>query len=94
MELKQGNLESKLMSMEMDFLRRSARCSRLKQIINNVIREKMNITNSVLNYIRYKQLNWCGHVKTMDEESYLEKFWNGVHLENKKKDLENHGCRK
>ena len=34
------NLESKLMSMEMDFLRRSARCSRFEKIINNVIREK------------------------------------------------------
>ena len=34
------NLESKLMSMEMDFLRRSARCSRLEKIRNNFIREK------------------------------------------------------
>ena len=34
------NLESKLMSMEMDFLRRSTRCSRLENIRNNVIREK------------------------------------------------------
>ena len=34
------NLELKLMSMEMDFLRRSARCSRLEKNRNNVIREK------------------------------------------------------
>ena len=48
------NLESKLMLMEMDILRRSARYSRLEKIRNNFIREKMNITNSVLDYIRYK----------------------------------------
>ena len=34
------NLESKLISMEIDFLRRSARCSRLGKIRNNVLREK------------------------------------------------------
>ena len=33
------NLESKLISMEMDFLRRSARCSRLEKNRNNVTRE-------------------------------------------------------
>jgi hypothetical protein len=37
------NLESKLMSMEMDFLRRSASCSRLEKIRKNVIREKISI---------------------------------------------------
>ena len=56
------------MSMEMDFLRRSTRCSRLEKIRNNVIREKMDIKNSVLDYIRYKQLNWYGHVQRMNEK--------------------------
>ena len=49
--------------MEMDFLRRSARCSRLGKIRNNVIREKMDIKNSIIDYIRYKPLNWYGHVQ-------------------------------
>ena len=35
---------------------------------NNVIREKINIKNSVLDYISYKQLNWYGHVQRMDQE--------------------------
>ena len=39
-----------------------------KKIRNNVIREKMNIKNSVLNYIRHKQLNWYGQVQRMNEE--------------------------
>ena len=56
------------MLMEMDFFKGSARCSRLEKNRNNVIREKMNITNSVLDYIRYKQLNWYGHVQRMDQE--------------------------
>ena len=29
---------------------------------NNVIREKMYIEDSVLDYTRYKQLNWFGYV--------------------------------
>ena len=56
------------MLMEMDFLRRSAKCSRLEKNINNAIREKMSIKNYVLDYIRYKQLNWYGHVQRMDQE--------------------------
>ena len=28
----------------------------------------MNIKNSVLDYVRYKQLNWYGHVQRMDHE--------------------------
>ena len=61
-------MESKLMSMEIDFLRRSVSSSRLENIINNVIREEMNIKNSVLDYMKYKQLNWYGHVQRMNEE--------------------------
>ena len=70
------NLESKLMSMEMDSLRRSTRCSRLEKIRNNVIREKneYRIKNSVLDYIRYKQLNWYDHVQGMDEERLPRKI--------------------
>jgi hypothetical protein len=45
------------MSMEMDILRRSTRCSRLEKIRNNVDREKMNIKNHVLDYMRYRHLN-------------------------------------
>ena len=35
-----------------------------RKITSNIIREKMNIKNSVLDYIRY----WYGHVQRMDEE--------------------------
>ena len=56
--------------MEMDFLRISTRCSRLENNTKNVIREKMNIKNSVLDYIKYKQLNWYGHVQSMYQERF------------------------
>ena len=41
---------------------------KMENIRNNVIREKMNIKNSVLDFIRYKQLNWYGHALRMDQQ--------------------------
>ena len=37
-----------------------------------VIREKSNIKNSILDYTRYKELKWNGHVRRMNEESLLQ----------------------
>ena len=34
----------------------------------------MNIKNSVLDYIKYKQLNWYGHVQRMEEERLPRKI--------------------
>ena len=31
----------------------------------------MNIKNSLLDYIRYKQLNWYGHVQRMDRITFI-----------------------
>ena len=39
-----------------------------KKVINKVIREKNNIKNLLLDYIRYKQLKWYGHLRRMNEE--------------------------
>ena len=39
-----------------------------------LLEKKMNITNSVLDYIRYKQLNRYGHVQRMDEERLPRKM--------------------
>ena len=41
---------------------------KIRKIRNNVIREKINIKNSVLVYITYKQQNWYGYVRIMNEE--------------------------
>ena len=83
------------MSMEIDFLSRSVRCSIFKKYRNNVIREEMNIKNSVSDHIRCKQLNWYGHVQRMDKKDSLEEFWNGAHLKDEEREyLEIYGCRR
>ena len=78
------HLESKLMSMEIHFL---GRPTRLEKIRNNVIRENINIKNSVLDYIIYKQLNWNGHVQRMDEKT-SKNFGMVSNWKNKKKKKE------
>jgi hypothetical protein len=47
----------------MDYWRRSARISRKDKIINNVIKEKMNVTRSLLDAVKTKQLQWYGQSK-------------------------------
>ena len=47
---------AKLNSTEMDFWRRSARISRKDKIRNNIIKQKMNVTRSLLEDIKTKQL--------------------------------------
>ena len=51
----------------MDFWRRSARISRKDKIRNNIIKQKMNVTRSLLEDIKTKQLKWYGHVQRMEE---------------------------
>ena len=63
---------AKLNSTEMDFWRRSAIISR---------KEKMNVTISLLDYIKTKQLQWYGHVQRMAKEDCQKKLRNGVHRE-------------
>src|SRR5215469_7562174 len=57
---------AKLNSTEMDFWRRSARISRKDKIRNNIIKQKMNVTRSLLED-KTKQLQWYGHVQRMEE---------------------------
>ena len=54
----------------------------------------MNIKNSLLDHIRYKQLDWYGHVPRMIMEDNLETFWIGVHLKEENKELKIRGYRK
>jgi hypothetical protein len=56
---------AKLNSTEMDFWRRSARISRKDKIRNAIIKQKMNVTRSLLDDVTIKQLQWYGHVQRM-----------------------------
>ena len=47
----------------MDFWRRSTRICRKDKIRNNIIKQKMNVTRSLLEDIKTKQLKWYGHVQ-------------------------------
>jgi len=51
----------------MDFWRRSARISRKDKIRNNIIKQKINVTGSLLEDIKTKQLKCYGHVQRMEE---------------------------
>ena len=64
-----------------------------KYVYNICIGQKINIRNSALDYIRYKQVNWYGHVRRIDEER-LPQHFNGVLLEEEEReDLEICGCK-
>jgi hypothetical protein len=58
---------TKLNSTEMDFWRRLASLSRKDKIRNTIIKQKMNVTRSILVDINTKQLKWYGHVQRMEE---------------------------
>ena len=72
--------------MEIDSLRRLARCSRLEKVRSNITRKQINIKNPVSEYIRYN--SWAGMASYEEwmEKGYLENFCNGVHLEEEEKE--------
>ena len=41
--------------------------------LNTVIRKEMNVKNSVIHYVTYKQLNWYGHIRRMPGERILRR---------------------
>ena len=62
------------MSIEMGFSEETGDKLMTIKNRNNVEREEMNIKNSALDYIGYKQLNLYSHVRRMSEESLLHKI--------------------
>ena len=59
--------QRKLLALEMDYLRRSGRVSRLQKILNTAIRNKMQAEQSILNRIQRRQLKWYVHFLRMEE---------------------------
>jgi hypothetical protein len=51
----------------MDFWRPSARISRKDKIGNYIIKQELDVTRSLLDDIKTKQLQWYGHVQRMEE---------------------------
>jgi hypothetical protein len=57
----------KLKSTEMEFWRRSARISRKEKIRNNVIKDKMNVTRSLLDDVKNETTPTVRTVRRMEE---------------------------
>jgi hypothetical protein len=51
----------------MDFWRRSARISRKDNIRNAIIKQRMNVTRSLLDDIKIRQLQKYGHIQRMED---------------------------
>ena len=60
-------LHIEMIALEMDYLRRSARVSRLQNIPNTAIRSKMQAEQSILDRIQSKQLRWYGHLLRIED---------------------------
>ena len=60
-------LSLKLFSTETDSLRRSIKHYKLDKVKNTTFEQKMNDKNSLMDWVRYKQLEWYGHVFRMPE---------------------------
>jgi hypothetical protein len=61
---------NKILTTEMDVLRRSARKSRLERMKNEYIKEIMVVKAKpdIIDIIEKKRLQWFGHVERMQEE--------------------------
>jgi hypothetical protein len=61
---------NKIISTEMDMLRRSARKSRMERIKDEHIKELMDVKRKpdIIDVIEKKRLQWYDHVKRMPEE--------------------------
>jgi hypothetical protein len=61
--------------VEIDYLRRSARVSRLEYISNQEIRTRMNAEESIIDRIKKKGLSWFGRVLRMEEEIWPKQLY-------------------
>jgi hypothetical protein len=68
---------AKLNSTEMEFWRCSARISRKDKIRNNVIKQKMNVTSSLLDDVKKKHLQRYGQSKGWRRGDCQKGYWNG-----------------
>ena len=72
---------AKLNSTEIDFWRRSARISRKDKIRNNIFKQKMNVTRSLLEDTKKNNLNDMDVFNEWKRGDCQKKLWNGAHQE-------------
>ena len=78
---------NKILSTEIDVLRRSARKSRMERIKNEHIKEIMGVKGEpdIIDIIQQKRLKWFGHVKRMPKERIPKLIMEWVPLERRKR---------
>jgi hypothetical protein len=78
---------NKILSTEMDVLRRSARKSRMERIKNEHIKEIMGVNGKpdIIDTTEKKRLQWYGHVKQMLEERIPKLIVEWIPLERRKR---------
>jgi hypothetical protein len=62
--------KDKLQAVEMDYLQRSSRKSKLERVSNEEIWRIMQAEETVLDRIEARKLRWFEHVKRMPEERW------------------------
>ena len=67
--------KNRLLSLEMDFWRRSSRHSKLDHIRNERIREEMDVEGTILETIEPKRLDWYGHLERMNHNRWPKRVW-------------------
>lgn len=67
-------LRNNLLSTEIDFWRRAPRTSRLLKVRNEVIREKMGVTQTVLERMENNALKCYGHVVCMEDKRWPQQI--------------------
>jgi hypothetical protein len=78
---------NKILSTEMDVLRRSARKSRMERIKNEYIKEIMGVKGKpdIIDIIQQKRLQWYGHTKRMQEERIPKLIMDWIPRERRKR---------
>jgi len=78
---------NKILSTEMDVVRRSARKSRMERIKNEHIKEIIGVKGKpdIIDIIMNKRLQWYGHVKRMPEERIQKLITDRIPWERRKR---------
>jgi hypothetical protein len=78
---------NKILSIEMEVLRKSARKSRIKRIKNKHIEEIMGVKEKpdIIDIIERKRLQWYGHVKRTQQERLLKLIMEWIPGERRKR---------
>ncbi|XP_044760773.1 uncharacterized protein LOC123318222 [Coccinella septempunctata] len=79
------SLEKRLLALEMDFWRRSARVSRMDRMRNERVRELMKVEKTIIEDTQQKQLIWYGHVERMSDQRIPKLALKWVPRERKKR---------